>query len=319
MFLRSQHGAMFSLDARIAVIVGSILAGVVSVQSISRIERTRIETAEQQLQDIQAGLEAYYADSNNNGMPANIAALISSGAISTDVPSTDPWGNAWQYATHSASKTMDGITFDVHYVTAYSYGPDGANDSTLPTSVATQISFTAGDDDISVRYNTFNIDRSRVEIFRSMGQEVIAALASYETTKFAENSTFCTTNLIDDDGNSIINSSDASWTAAKALRCDVNADGIYDLSEEDGLNYFPPAYADLARANVAQATNIYYSKRLDAAAPVYADSDAGMTALLTLLGLPTTYLKDPWGNRLEYNPNLFNTTFAPFKANISWQ
>lgn len=324
MFFKSQRGAMFSLDARIAVIIGSILAGVISVQSISRVERTRIATAEQQLEELSLGLAAYMEDASTTGVPSTIAALVTSGHVKSGVTDSDPWGNTWQYHAVSENKTIDGITFPVYYAALYSYGPDGLNNSgTAPTTVALQKSFAPGGDDLAVRYNSFDLERKRVDTFKAMGQEVIASLAAFEAARFSDNQTYCS-GLVDSNADAVITfgagaTHDYAANSAQQYRCDTNYDGTYDQNEEDGLNYFPPSVSDNTRASAAAGGNIYFDKRLSGAATIYSTSVSDMQSLLTLLGLPTSYATDPWGQTMVYNSNLFDASFSPFKANVKWQ
>lgn len=324
MFFKSQRGAMFSLDARIAVIIGSILAGVVSVQSISRVERTRIATAEQQLEELRSGFEAYLDDDANTTYPSNITALVGSGHVKSGITTNDPWGNTWIYHAVSENKTIDGVTFPVIYASFHTYGPNALNGSgSAPTTVALQKAFAAADDDLAVRYNSFDLERKRVKTFKDMGQEVIASLAAYEASRFTENQSYCS-GLADGNGDGAITfgagaANDYTANSTQQYRCDANYDATYDQNEEDGLNYFPPSGTDNVRATASAGGNIYYDKRLSGSATVYASSQAAMEAFLTVLGLPAEYAVDPWGKTMFYNSNLFDTAFSPFKANVSWR
>jgi len=314
----NQRGAMFSMDARIALVIASVLAGVVGTQVVQRIERSRVEAAEAGVQTLISGLENYYKTVSLNAVPPGDPSTFNTGAGNFDaviidtgiVPdsslATDPWGRNWVYETCNAAATIEGVQVTVHYVVLYSGGPNltnesGANDFLTNAACAANYSaWNATADDIGIKFNTFDIERDRVAEMKNKLVTVQSALQAYETTLFLENQTFCA---------NVANQ-------ANTPRCNFDGVGGYLPGEEINLNYFPRSTND---PNVG---GYYYVPNGRAAAggelSVVNNTAADMTSLMALIGLSTNYIRDPWGRLLCYESNRTNNVRAPFTAKLEY-
>ena len=316
-----QRGAMFSMDARIALVIASVLAGVVGTQILQKIERNRVERTEQGATTLIEGLKTYYQtvalDSVPPGDPSTFnsgtgnfkSVILDTGIVSDADLATDAWGRTWTYDTCSVDHTIEGVAVTVQYVVLYSGGPDQTDDSGSGDFLANatcEANFAAWqpvNDDIGVKFNTFDIERDRVAEMKRKLDTIKAALQSYETQQYLENQSFCAT--------------PANQTSTP--RCDFDGASGYLPGEEVNLNYFPRSVNDTQDTS-SSPYNYYYipygrSATGDEISEV-TNSQADMEGLMALIGLTADYAKDPWGRLLCYNSNKLNSTQAPFTATV---
>ena len=314
--LTRQRGAMFSMDARIALVIASVLAGVVGTQVVQRIERSRVEAAEIGVQQLLDGLENYYKTVSLNSIPPGDPSTFDSGAgnfksviVDTGIVSqanlaNDPWGRTWRYDTCSANATIEGVLTSVQYAVLYSDGPNLTAESgtgdflTNAACAANYGAWNVAGDDIGVKFNTFDIERERVSEMKRKLAAIEGALQAYEASRFLQNQSFCATPA----------------NQATTPRCDVDGGG-YITGEEVALNYFPKSTNDGTAAayyipNGRAATGNELSS--------VGNSAANITSLMTLLGLSSNYVRDPWGRLLCYESNRTDNTSGPFTAKVEY-
>lgn len=314
----SQRGAMFSMDARIALVIASVLAGVVGTQVVQRIERGRVEAAEAGVQTLMSGLENYYKTVSLNAVPPGNPSTFSTGAGNFDtviidtgiVPdsslATDPWGREWVYETCSAAATIEGVQVLVHYVVLYSGGPNLTNESgtgdflTNAACAANYSTWNGTADDIGIKFNTFDVERDRVAEMKNKLVTVQSALQAYETTMFLENQGFCS--VVGNQGTT--------------PRCDFDGASGYIPGEEISLNYFPRSTNDPNLGGYYYIPNGRIATGNEMS--VVNNNAADMTSLMTLIGLSADYIRDPWGRLLCYESNRTDNVRAPFTAKLEY-
>ena len=312
--LTSQRGAMFSMDARIALIIASVLAGVVGTQVIQRIERNKVAAAEQGVAQLMEGLKNYYTTESLDDVPPGGVAdafntptdnfesvILDTGLVTQDNLNTDPWGEVWTYDECNRPATIEGSEVTVHHVVVFSHGPDGVPDSagveppdtppfTSPDynfltdgSCATNYAnWSAQGDDIGEKFSTFDIERKRVEITRERLNSIREALGAYESSKFMEAQTNC----------------------PGASYCDFDGSTTYESGEEENYNFFPTD---------GGTTATYFE-----ASPTYNNNIPDMEDLVILLGLNSNLAQDPWGRTLCYESNRTGRPKPPFSAKVEY-
>lgn len=314
--LKGQRGAMFSMDARIALVIASVLAGVVGTQVVQRIERGRVEAAESGVQTLISGLENYYKTVSLNAIPPGDPSTFNTGAgnfqsvvLDTGIVpqanlATDPWDRNWVYDTCTAAATIEGVQVNVHYAVLYSGGPNLTNESgsndflTNAACAANYAAWNTTADDIGVKFNTFDIERERVDEMKRKLADIEGALQAYETSRFLENQTYCSNGA----------------NQGQTPRCDYNGGG-YITGEEISLNYFPRS------TNDGTAADYYIPDGRTATGNelnTVSNTAASITSLMTLLGLSSNYVRDPWGRLLCYESNRTDNTQAPFTAKVEY-
>lgn len=324
-----QRGALFSMDARIALIIASILAAVISVEAMQHIQRSRVETAEAGIQSLMDGLETYYRTVSITTFPANVtdfvADVVDSGIVTDSSLATDPWGHNWVYDTCSTTSTMEGVSVTVQYATLFSDGPDGVDDTSSagntlnPSTCASDFAnFKPQNDDIGMKFNTLDIERERVEKSRTQLQQIIAALQTYETQMFMRNQTICQAMAAGSYGGAPQN---------RIPGCNYNGDATYDSGEEVKLNYFPKSTLDTSAAKYlvpnagntgGGAPNSNFSTDAQGKTTYNPTSATDMNTLMTLIGLSTDMSTDPWGRRLCYKSNVSLVDQGPYNVSVTY-
>lgn len=342
-YFTRQRGAMFSMDARIALVIASILAGVIGTQAMQRIERSRVETAEQGVVQLMHGLETYYNTVSPTVLPpgnpstfgsgaGNFASVILDTGIVPDASLvTDPWGNDWIYDTCTVADTIEGIGMNVQYAVLYSMGPDatadsGENDFLSQGSCAADFAdWSPQGDDIGMKFNSLEIEQARAEKTKEQLTAVVQALQAYETQMYLRNQQICK----DLDDPNVLPAED-NPAAGRSPGCDFDTDGLYDSGEEIKFNYYPrstldgntsyylvPGAGDDTGAGIPNSNFTVDAQGKDAYNP---NSVNDMQTFLQLLGLSNDYLRDPWGRMLCYKSNASSpaATQAPFTASVTY-
>lgn len=318
--LKTQTGAMFSMDARIALVVASVLAVSIGGMQMSRIERTKVENTDVAATLILKGIEQFYVSAANTAVPttwANVTTQIfDAGFVENQTLTTDGWGSAWVYDTCQATNvSIDGtIVPAVNYVAIYSAGKDGTNNSGtgdfLPngTCAASYGAWSPAGDDIGHKFSTLEIEKDRVKKFTIQGREILDALTAYENRMFIENQAVCS----------------ASANPETLGRCDwVDPGGnVYEPGEEGRAHYYPRSSEDGTAANFYYVPNLITAPAgvqntySTVAAPANNNS---MEALMELIGLTREHAVDPWGRRLVYDSNVTDALTAPFSISVEFQ
>lgn len=333
-FFKSQAGAMFSMDARIALVVGSILAGTIGVQVVQKIQRDRLELAEASALELVKALDNYAADTPNGPLPAsqtattfstgsnNFTELVLDGGYAQEAAlRVDPWGNGWIYDSCTTNMTIEGIQISVYYAVVYSGGPDGIPESHVGADFLQNSTCQAdyGDwapqgDDIGAKYTNLELQRNRVLEYKRRAQSVISALQAYESQRFIENQRFCNTS-------SNHGSPRCNWDTS-------TPPSGYETGEEARMNYYPRSVLDTLAS--ATSPNDFYAGMNNvpgidtgsSARWVFASSAVSPNftteTMLNAIGLPSEYATDPWGRRLCYHSNAGGSTNAPFLATVKY-
>lgn len=312
---------MFSMDARIALIIASVLAGVVGTQVIQRIERNRVAAAEQGVEQLLAGLQNYYKtvsldaippgnpETFNTGTNNFEQVIVDEGLVAQDNLNTDPWGNVWTYDTCSRNATIEGLPVTVHHAVLFSHGPDGVADSgtgdilTNALCATDYASWNVGGDDIGEKFSTFDIERSRVEITRQRLGAIRDGLSAYEASRFMEAQTTC--------------------SGSPPAACDFNNSGGYEAGEEVGYNFFPRSTNDVPPHTGTDPYDYYFIPdfRIATGSEISEVNNdlTSMQNFVNLLGLNNEYARDPWGRTLCYESNVTNQLSSPFTVRVEYK
>lgn len=282
----AQRGAMFGMDARIALIVAAILTAAGGITIMSRLERSKVEQAELGAQNLRDSILKYYQSVGINQLPPNLDILFQSGLVTDPGLKKDPWGNPWYYERFSSTVTLEGNPITVHYAVVYSASKDGVANS---PSLSTDSDFAQWEplnDDVGTKMSTRDIEMARLEDYRARAQLIIDKLQTAENAAYVE--------------------AQASCTGLKPPDWCTNTNN----KNYTQFNFYPPSNANSASGVVYYASDILKK-------PVYNSGDENdMTQLMNDLGLPSTYAHDPWGRTLHYSSNVSGRTDPPFSASI---
>lgn len=284
--LAAQSGAMFGMDARIALIIAAILASVGGWQMMSRLESGKAEAAQQAAEALKDGVDRYYQTIGINHLPQTLDELFANNLITDPAMKTDPWGNPWEYATGTAQIRFEDMPVTAQYAVIYSRGKNNTADSGGFSGPEEFADWAPRKDDVGTKYVSRDVERRRIDEYRSRAQLIIDKLESAESAAFMEAQSTCT------------GDSQPAW-------CADSGGKNYTL-----FNYYPKSDAD-------DTTDVvYYSEKI-ANKPVYISGNPDdMAQLMTDLGLPAAYATDPWGRILMYNPNVTGRSQPPFSASL---
>lgn len=286
--LGRQHGAMFGMDARIALIIAAILASVGGWQMMSRLESGKAEAAKQGAEALKDAVDRYYQTVGINHLPQNLDELFASNLVTDPSLKFDPWGNPWEYHTASAQVRFEGMPITAQMAVIYSRGKNGSADSGSITGPEDFAEWTTRKDDVGAKYISRDVERRRIDEYRTRAQLIIDKLEAAESAAFMEAQSTC--------------SADGAPTWCGQLN-----GKNYTL-----FNYYPKSDAD-------DTTDvIYYSEKILNKAPYVSGSPDDMAQLMTDLGLPASYATDPWGRILMYSSNITGRTLPPFSASICY-
>lgn len=286
LFLKlNQQGAMFGMDARIALIIASVLAATGGVTMVSRLESNKVDGVERGVLVLRDALENHYRTTGITSLSANIATLFSTGFVEDTTLQTDPWGNSWNYNTTSATKSIEGVSFTVNMAVIHSNGKNATNDSTNISSEAEYNAWAPQGDDIGTKFSTIEIEKERVVEYRERARQIVDKLSAHEAGRFLLASNTCAA------------SPSHSYCSHNSLN-------------QSQYNYYPQSDLDASGAT-------YFDPTVSGDQQLYtAGNTADMQQLLQDVGLSTTYATDPWGRVLYYNSNATNRTLPPYTASI---
>lgn len=293
--LLSQRGAMFGMDARVALIIASVLAATGGVTIMSKIERNRVEASERGLAILRDAIISYYETVDLDAMPPTIGDLFTSSVVEEGILATDPWGNAWEYNIVSdTTKSIEDVPVTIFYVVLHSSGKDVTDSSVAISSIAEYTSWVPGGDDIGIKFNTLEIEKKRVKAYVNLGKAVVNALNVYESSKYLEAEALCSPGGT--------NPSDPDCTSGGKVYTEYN---YYLESNPQGAG--------------SGGSAVYYTN-VTASATAFTSADTtDMEALMTEIALPTAYATDPWGRVLNYESNATGRNEAPFSASVWYQ
>lgn len=285
--LSSQSGAMFGMDARIALIVAAILTAAGGVTIMSRLESSKVSAAEMQVELLKEGLTRYYETTGINSLPPNIDELFRAGNITDPSLKRDPWGNPWDYSRTTATVRIEDTPITMQLAVISSRGKNAIGESAPVNSENDFNEWRAGGDDIGLKYTSRDVELQRLQEYRARAQLIINKLEAMESASFLEAQNTCSAGAGSPD-----------W-------CTHLEGKNYTL-----FNYYPKSDAD------DTSGVIYYSERV-LNQKVYANGNLSeMQQLMIDLGLPASYAQDPWGRVLMFSANVTGRTDPPFSASL---
>jgi type II secretory pathway pseudopilin PulG len=281
-----QSGAMFGMDARVALIVMAILAGVGGWQMMSRLESNKTDQAEAQSAEITQGLAKYYATIGISRLPENLEELFRSNVLTNPSLRKDPWGNPWEYYHISALLRIEDTPITVQFAVVFSRGKNTIDDTGGFSSLEEFGGWETKKDDLGSKFTTRETDLKRLDDYRARASLIIDKLEATESANFLEAQGSC------------------NGTEAPAWCTDLEGKN-YTL-----FNYYPKTDAD-DTSGVVYYTDKVLSKRL------YSSGNLDdMQQLMIDLGLPASFAQDPWGRVLMINPNITQRTDPPYSASL---
>lgn len=285
-FFRSQAGAMFGMDARIALIIAAIVAAAGGVTLMSRLERSKVDQADLATAELRKAVLKYYETVSINRMPASLEDVFAANLVDDPSFKRDPWGNPWYFASFPASVMLGGTPVVVHYAIIYSAGKDGVDNSPGITSEADYAQWEPLRDDVGLKISTRDVETKRVEEYAQQGQLIVKKLEDAENAAYLEAQGTCS------------GATPPEWCT------DSNGKNYTQFS------YYPVSSRDDNADAVRYATTILNKSTYNSG------DENDMQQLMLDLGLPVTFAKDPWGRILNYHSNASNRADPPFAASI---
>ncbi len=282
----SQRGAMFGMDARVALIIMAILAGVGGWQMMSRLESAKMDQAEANAAALRDGLAKYYTTQGINRLPAGLDELFEAGIITNPGLRRDPWGNTWEYFTATTPVKVEDTPIVMQLAVVFSRGKNAIDDTGGFSNAEEFAAWEPQKDDLGVKFTSREIDLERLRDYQTQAGQIIERLENAETVGYLEAQTAC-------DGNE-----KPGW-------CD-DMDG----KNWQQFNFYPRTDAD------ATAGVVYYQEKILQKAPFSSGSLEDMQRLVTELGLPASTAQDPWGRVLMLNTNIMGRNEPPFSASL---
>lgn len=283
----SQSGAMFGMDARIALIVAAILTAAGGVTIMSRLESSKVQAAEMQTEVLKEGLARYYQQVGINRLPDTLDDLFRAGNLTDPSLRRDPWGNQWEYSHTTATVRIEDTPITMQLAVVFSRGKDGVVNSNPISSELDFNEWQPRGDDIGAKYMSRDTEMQRLSEYRARAQLIIDKLEAVESASFLEAQNTCSA------GANV-----PEW-------CTVLDGKNYTL-----FNYYPKSDAD------DTAGVVYYSDKVLNKRAYASGNLAEMQQMMIDLGLPAAYAQDPWGRTLMFTANVTNRTDPPFSASL---
>lgn len=286
----SNRGAMFGMDARVALVIASVLAAAGTVSVMSKLDRNRVSAAEHGVQLFQTALTNYYKTINLKGLPKEMDELFNAGVVDDVSLKEDPWGNKWYYNTTSREITLDNMPVTVHYAIIYSSGKDGINNSPAVSTAAEWNGWAPQGDDIGNKFSTIEIEKERIANFQQQGSLIVNKLDELEQSRYVEMDTICT-------------------ATPEYPQCSVTGPDGKVITYQN-YNFYP-------RSNLDTTRNAFYYSTEVMGEPVFISGNKeSMEQMMALLKLPAYFATNPWGEVLTYHSNIYERPIAPFRAQI---
>ena len=291
-----QRGALFGMDARIALVAMGVAATAIGVVAITHLDESKINTATNHIVALKNGIfrqcqmalncHASYTDPVDSSVNYTSEYDYDNG--------NDPWGTPYLITAVPVSKTIAQETVTVVFYTIVSSGPNAADDSSVITNETDYQTWQPAGDDIGLKFSTYQLAHDIVMQDKTRLAEIANRLNAYEKATLETLRTFCD-------------------TPANQLNtnCDFDNSGTYTTDEEFQINLFPKATGEATASK-------YYS------ATTYTSGDpTGMSNMLQLIGfsstVASTYATDALGRMLRYTSNANGATRAPFAARVWYQ
>ncbi len=284
----TQRGAMFGMDARVALIVMAILAGIGGWQAMSRIESSKVDEAERNSLIISTALGKYYETVGINRLPDNLEDLFRANILTDPSLRKDPWGNPWEYFHASAPVRVEDTPVTVQFAAVFSRGKNTVDDSAGFGGLEEFGAWELKKDDIGTKYTSRESEVKRVKEYQSRASLIIDKLESAESANFLEAQGTC------------------NAEGAPGWCTDMEGKSF------TAFNFYPKTDSD-DTSGVVYYTDKVLNKR------VYSSGNIDdMQQFMIDLGLPASYAQDPWGRVLMLHTNITNRTDPPFSASFCY-
>lgn len=287
--LGNQRGAIFGMDARIAVIVASILAATGGITILSRLDSTNVDQTERHLETLRTGLLDYYANIGITQLPEELEILFQENIIEETFARRDAWGNQWDYSFTEEVVAIEGTEVTMRHAVIFSRGKDGLADSQSVFNPEDFTEWNTKGDDLGIKVTTREVELKRLEEYRARGQLVIDKIQDVEAKNY------------------LIAVGDCESTSP-AEYCEDQKGKNYTQ-----FNYYPKSSLDSNAEEV-----VYYEDTTGDATLYEAGNLNDMRQLMRDVGLPETYASDPWGRVLNYHSNITGRENPPFSASICY-
>ena len=290
--LKNQCGAMFGMDARIALIIASVLAASGGVTMMSKIERSRVENAQLAANILRDAIEDAYQQKGVTQPVERLSELAEKNLLKDPSALLDPWKNDWRYSRQVRDIKINDFQVTEYLITLHSSGKDGVNDTPSPSSIAEWTNWHVKNDDIGTKYSTIDVEKKRIETYRYQAKQIIDKLESTASSNYLAAQAACP---------------DASWCKDTPEKGD----------RYTHFNFYPQSNLDASGA-------LYIDTISSGQEQIYISGDSSsMEDLLIRIGLPTSYALDPWGRVLTYHSNYQQERAIPdkppFTASISYE
>ena len=312
-----KKGAVFGIDARIALVLISIASFAIAYNKQSINESKRLKEVTFNILEIEDALMAEYKKNYHDSVlfTTNYSSL--STAQKQEILGgkshlfKDPWGNEWAiYAFLSDPGFYKALGEDIQPAcfTIVSAGPDGydkvARDYSSGVSdydgcsmgdvVATYpANFSQQFDDLFYKFTTVGFE---IELNKNVNErldEIKTSLVAYARAEKLNRISHC--NELD------------QAAANLDSTCDLDLSGVYEQSELDNANYFPKSTLDLSGAVYANTATYNPTVATD------------MENMLYLIGLPKAYAYDNANRVLYYNSNDKAATAPEYVASMYYK
>ena len=190
-FAQNQRGALFGMDARIALIIASVLLATGGVTIMSRLNQAKVLQSEETLGKLRSGLENHYKTIGTTELAQDIEELFTEGLMDNIDDKTDTWSRNWFYSTQTDTVTIEGTPITQHYATIHSAGKDGIDNSGSLNSPEDYASWQPRGDDIGIKFSTRDVELARLEEYRARGQLITDKLTTYESAAYLEATGAC--------------------------------------------------------------------------------------------------------------------------------
>lgn len=288
----NQRGALFGMDARIALLAMAVAAAALGLLNLNRIGESKTFLTEQRLLDYKKSyLSAWVSEGPTHvANPSDVLSSTAS-AYGDATLGVDPWGSAYVFNGVSALKTIEGQSVTIYFYTMQSNGKNGVNDSVVISTEPDYNTWAPAGDDIGLKFSTYDITHEALLDAQHRLHDITIRLQIYVQQALATLRSDC-----DILANQLTST------------CDFNDDAAYTTDEEFKTNLLP-------RSTGEATASKYY-----ASGTTYTSGDiTGMQNLMTFLGLPTSYAQDLMHRTLYYTSNTTGATEAPFAARVWYQ
>lgn len=293
--IKTKKAVVFGMDARVTLIVTSIMLMVVGLNQFVNIEKNNELETKTDLKLIKNATNIYY---NDNYIAPTIDDLLLRRYLNLEKESininSDPWGSEYILGSIINSEIILGQKMPVKYFYIFSKGKNRELDTLIPTDKTSWQNLKASGDDFLLKFSSYEAEKEVAEIEQRQLTIIKFLLQSYVDEKVRENQSFCEQE---------VNQLD--------IKCDINQDGDYELKEELRLNYLPKETDDNQGEYYIDTTN-YKSGYINTSV----SAENNMYSFISLIGGHQSLVKSPRGLVLRYDSNKYKNNTAPYFGSV---